>query len=83
MSSTERHIRGALIEEKARVMLIDYSQNAFPQSNNEERAWDRSPELYMEHLNSSAPTDLPAWGVDLKQLCKAEKTNIPFHSAPL
>lgn len=91
MSSTERHIRGAQIEKKPRVMLIDYSENAFPQSNNEERAWDRSPEPCMKNLNSSpASTDLPVWGAYLEQLCKAaarvspgkNKHSLPF-SSPL
>lgn len=46
-----------------------------------------------KHLNSSpAPTDLPAWGVYLKQLCKAllpgsllkkNKHSLPFHPPPL
>lgn len=59
MSSTDRHIRGALIERKPRAVLIDYSQDAFPQSNNEERAWDRSPEHCMETFEQLACTHGP------------------------
>lgn len=59
MSSTERHIRGALIEEKPRAMLIDYSQHAFPRSNNEVRAWDGSPEQRMETSEKLACTHRP------------------------
>lgn len=83
------------MEKKPRAMLIDYSQNAFPRSTNEERAWDSSLEQRMETFEkfaepSPAPTDLPAWWAYLKQFCKALqpgsllKTTFPSHiSSPL
>lgn len=91
MSSTERHVRGAQIEKKPRAMLIDYSQNAFPQSNNEVRAWDGSPEQRMETSEKLACTHRPPC---LRSIFKAvlqsttarvspEKNPIPFPSVLL
>lgn len=61
MSSTERHIRGALIEKKPRAMLIDDSQNAFPKAITKYVPGTEALSTAWKHLNSSpAPTDLPA-----------------------